>query len=166
LWWNCHYPHRHMRPGRERGREEKLSAPYGAMPGGSESKSLDLSAFAREGAWCLRLQTKGQRKGPAVPKLQPSTLRKFVSFKVRGTKGLEPARSWVRAEKCARGGVPKNYGTFRIERGCKCAFPNWEWPLFVQAKTFDSADILPARRLAAPSQLRVNKVPALPRHTH
>src|SRR5580704_10815229 len=58
-----------------------MSAPCGAMPEGSERRSLDLSAFAREGAWCLRLQTKGQRKGPAVPKLQPSTLRNLFPLK-------------------------------------------------------------------------------------
>jgi len=85
-----------------------------------------LSAIAREGAWCLRLQTKGQRKNVVARQPRPSVRRNFVLSKVRGTKSLEPASRRERTEKGANGGVPKNYRTFRIERGSQDAFPNWE----------------------------------------
>jgi hypothetical protein len=60
-------------------------------------------------------------------KRQPSALRRFVSSKVRGTKGLELVSRSARTEKCAGCSVPENCRTFRIERGCQGAFPKWEW---------------------------------------
>ena len=78
--------------------------------------NLDLSAIAREGAWGLRLQTKGQRKNAEARKALASVLRRFVFFKVCGTKSLKPEQGCERAEKDEGGGVPKNWGAFRIER--------------------------------------------------
>jgi hypothetical protein len=45
---------------------------------------------------------------------------------VSGTKSLELATRNTRAEKWTRDCVPKDCRTFRIERGCQGAFPNWE----------------------------------------
>ena len=61
--------------------------------------NLDLSAIAREGAWRLRLQTKGQRKNVGPRKALASVLRRFVFFKVCETKSLKPAPGSERAER-------------------------------------------------------------------
>ena len=96
----------------------KLFASCGEGREGSDWGDLDLSAFAREGAWGPGLQTEGQRKNGAVWRPRPSVRGKFVSFKVSGTKSLENAGSCKRREKWAPVCVAKNCGTFRIERGC------------------------------------------------
>jgi hypothetical protein len=70
-------------------------------------------------------------EGPAkewVPwKPWPSVRGEFISFKVRVTKSLELVSWDARLEKSAHGCVPKDCGTFRIERGCQGAFPKREW---------------------------------------
>jgi hypothetical protein len=70
-------------------------------------------------------------EGPAkewVPwKSWPSVRGEFVSFKVRGTKGLELVSWEARLGKSVCGYVPKSCAMFRIERGCQGAFPKWEW---------------------------------------
>jgi hypothetical protein len=78
-----------------------LSALCGAGREGSDWRgrelNLDLSAIAREGAWRLRLQTKGQRKKARARKALAIVLRRFVFSKVCGTKSLKPGQGCERA---------------------------------------------------------------------
>ena len=114
--WNRHH-RRRMRLERARARRVKWCSWSGEQKFGSEWRSLVLSAFAREGACRLELQTNGQRKGGTALAQGPSVRGKFVCFKVRGTKGLEFVSGIEQGKKYARGCAPEYRGRFRIERG-------------------------------------------------
>ena len=163
--WNRLHPRCRMRRGRELERGRELSALCGDGREGSDWRglelNLDLSAIAREGAWRLRLQTKGQRKNGAARSGRPCVLRILGSSKLRGTKSLELATRETLGEKWMFDCVPENCRTFRIERGCQGAFPNWEWRAFTQVVTV-GAPAACRHALSAPSRLRVNRMSALP----